>query len=118
MNGSTQQQYEYDDLYRLTKASGKLNSSKGDASYSLTMEYDNLHNITSKKLGHTVFGSYPAESNYDLDYTYRTDKPHALAEVNQKMTTTVDQTRHYTYNYDSNGNMTGYNWPEHYRLLT
>jgi RHS repeat-associated protein len=114
MNGSTQQQY--DDLYRLTKAYGELKSSKGDASYSLTMKYDDLHNITHKELGHTVFGSYPAQSNYKLEYQYSQERPHQLSQI-KELTVTAGEEKTHKYSYDSNGNMVHRQEDIHYRSL-
>jgi hypothetical protein len=108
--------YQYDDLYRLTKANGKLNSSKGYASYSLMMQYDNLHNITHKELGHTVFGSYPKQSNYELEYQYSQERPHQLSQI-KELTVTAGEEKTHKYSYDSNGNMVHRQEDIHYRSL-
>jgi RHS repeat-associated protein len=62
-----------------------------------------------------VFGEFPNESNYILNYKYRTDKPHALANINQTVTTKMNEYRDYQYSYDKNGNMAGYTWGDQYR---
>ncbi|GHV15281.1 hypothetical protein FACS1894169_06170 [Bacteroidia bacterium] len=54
MGGQMSHMYNYDGLYRLVSASGSYmgsgtGGSQKTASYTLEMQYDNLHNITGKK---------------------------------------------------------------------
>ncbi|MFV0507564.1 MAG: hypothetical protein ACK5L5_12825 [Bacteroidales bacterium] len=54
------------------------------ASYTLAMQYDNMHNIISKKQ-HIEQTDVAFEGDllagYELNYKYRTDKPHQLAHI-------------------------------------
>ena len=54
LGGGTEMTYNYDDLYRLTSASGTWNGYNVSSQiekqrYDVTMSYDELHNITEKK---------------------------------------------------------------------
>jgi len=55
VGGPSTQTFAYDDLYRLTSASGgyQHKSDKTDR-YRLTMAYDSLHNITTKDQVHEI----------------------------------------------------------------
>lgn len=49
MGGPTNMSYGYDDLYRLTSATGKFQSSPDKTrNYTLAMSYDDIHNIVAK----------------------------------------------------------------------
>ena len=88
LGGFAYQSYQYDNLYRLTRASGEYKGSNDSAGYSLAMEYDNLYNITHKRLDRSV-----ASAGYDLAYKYESAAPHQATQIgNQK------------YSYDQNGN--------------
>lgn len=84
MGGQMKHSYTYDNLYRLTSASGTYTGVDGRAAqYSLAMEYDQLHNITSKEQniqqkGVTFDGTLSA--GYKLEYTYGS-KPHQLDTI-------------------------------------
>ncbi len=90
----------------------------GDLSsdFTLVMSYDNLHNIVSKEQLHQkapgqtggTFTDIPA-TTYRLDYAYEpTNKPHAPREITDKpyTTSTGNDIKTKTYNYDANGNLT------------
>ena len=80
-NGAKTVEYEYDDLYRLTRASS-TDAVSGD--YLETHTYSALGNITNK----SDMGNYTyAETNYT--------NPHAVTDINGT-----------TYAYDNNGNLT------------
>ena len=113
-------QYEYDALYRLTRADGSTGTSTGQSAlYSLTMGYDDLYRITSKNqtLSQTnVQFAGTLSAGYSLDYHYssatgRKFQMSDVVDVNyRKASATVNESdktreRHF-YEYDKNGNIT------------
>src|SRR5690606_23695494 len=98
IGGSVLYEYGYDDLNRLTTASGVFTGRNATddgyerQQYSLMMEYDNLHNIVSKEQLHQkapgetggTLTDIPA-TTYRLDYAYEpTNKPHAPRIIEDK----------------------------------
>src|SRR5690606_18458354 len=121
IGGSVLYEYGYDDLNRLEKATALFTGRNAQDSgyeqqqYSLTMEYDNLHNIVSKEQLHQkapgqtggIFTDIPA-TTYRLDYAYEANnKPHAPRTIIDKpyANSTGNDIKTKTYNYDANGNM-------------
>ena len=112
--GQTTHSYQYDDLYRLTSASG--NYLAGNANYNLTMTYDNLWRITSKQQSlyqNGVIANGQLYSGYHLNYDYQTETPghhfqlESIYDEHYRSNTGVNgqrQTRH-RFNYDDNGNL-------------
>ena len=113
-------QYQYDALYRLTRADGSTGTSTGQSAlYSLTMGYDDLYRITSKNqtLSQTnVQFAGTLSAGYTLGYNYNTAPGRKfqmsdVADVNyRKASATVNESdktreRHF-YEYDKNGNIT------------
>jgi RHS repeat-associated protein len=101
--GPTDQTYGYDDLYRLTQASGTYDfaPNKRDR-YHLTMAYDTIHNIKSKTQQHEIVvpGGQAIEqkkTSYDWTYQYASTHPHAPTHLGER-----------TYRYDANGNQLGW----------
>ena len=103
--------YVYDDLYRLISAQGNYNN--GTANYQLSMGYDDMHRITSKRqtlsrndiqfdgtlnVGYNLAYTYSDKNKFQLesiqDYNYRTEG-----------TPTDSILNHHVYKYDANGNM-------------
>lgn len=107
--GPVTQGFQYDGLNRLTQAtglySGAFNTETGQSfssRYSLTMAYDNLHNITQKN--QSVQDQTPGQGfqpdnslTYDWTYQYQATQPHAPSSIG---------TRNFTY--DADGNQTGF----------
>ncbi|WP_369034861.1 SpvB/TcaC N-terminal domain-containing protein [Streptomyces adonidis] len=100
--GPTVQTYEYDNLYRLTKATGSYAVSKHKTdTYSLSTTYDTIHNITGKAQRHAiVFGDVDdgyehvqKATTYTNGYAYKGDSPHAPSRVGSE-----------SLSYDANGN--------------
>ena len=91
--------YQYDNLYRLTDATGTYTGSAREDAYALHMVYNNLHNIRQKTQTHT--SSFPTAmlSNYDFVYAYEGDRPHTPSKVGYR-----------TYDYDASGNLN--DWDE------
>lgn len=101
MGGASAYVYEYDDLYRLTEASGSFKSSNDEHRYSMEMEYNTVGGITRKIQLHDrkTGGSWITQkkTTYDLEYTYEAEQPHAPVHIGEK-----------AYAYDANGNQTGW----------
>ncbi|WP_224282162.1 SpvB/TcaC N-terminal domain-containing protein [Streptomyces sp. LS1784] len=121
IGGPSSQTYGYDDLNRLTSASGQYTDKNNQANkYTLTLAYDSINNTTSKSQHHEITGGVPAfpagtgtpgpiepvddpsnpadvqdRTSYTYDYTYGGGKPHAPSRVGP-----------ITHAYDANGNLT------------
>jgi len=122
--GPSHQRYEYDDLYRLTKAQGvfpaNVNVAAADASacagvptshcrvYALDLTYDTIHNIQRKNQADTRYppgnpgGVVQKKTTYDFSYAYNLSgassvRPHAPTHIGVR-----------TYTYDADGNQTGW----------
>ena len=112
--GQTTHSYQYDDLYRLTSASG--NYLAGNATYSLSMAYDNLWRITSKQQSlyqNGAIANGQLFAGYDLSYQYNNStmgKHFQLGAVydshfrSHTASHDSDNDRH-RYLYDLNGNL-------------
>ena len=76
--GPTSYNYTYDDLYRLTDATGNYKEGAGHThEYTLAMAYDTIHNITGKTQAHNRITPPPDNSvipqhktTYDWSYDY------------------------------------------------
>jgi YD repeat-containing protein len=101
--GPTAQTFGYDDLYRLTSATGRFTSSPSKVrDYTLGMGYDDIHNITAKTQLDTLSssGGKPIEqkaTSYDWAYAYGAQQPHAPTHIGS-----------HSYSYDLNGNQLGW----------
>ena len=104
---TTTQSYSYDDLDRLTEASGSYSHetwlpyyTDRINSYTSSFSYDSIGNILNKNqknVGTYTDGSTKTltDTTYDWDYKYTSTRPHA-----------VTQTGTLFYTYDASGNMT------------
>jgi RHS repeat-associated protein len=121
--GPVFQQYQYDDLYRLTQAKGVFQYNRTGATpdatacngsgtshcrvYALDLTYDSIHNITAK---HQTDTRYPPgasaiaqkKTSYNWTYAYSpsgatSTRPHAPTHIGEL-----------TYQYDANGNQLGW----------
>ncbi|MBC6448672.1 SpvB/TcaC N-terminal domain-containing protein [Actinokineospora xionganensis] len=125
IGGPSTQTFGYDELYRLTSASGEyIGGDSKPNRYTLAMGYDSIHNATSKVQTHTITGSQsqftlssydkgrplgpiepvedpsnPTEvqdaTSYTYPYTYDSGRPHAPSQVGP-----------IAHGYDANGNLT------------
>jgi RHS repeat-associated protein len=101
--GPTNQSFAYDDLYRLTSASGTFQYAPDKTNqYSLSMAYDTIDNILSKQQttdvvqpGGTVIPKM--KTSYAWTYEYGSAKPHATTHLDER-----------TFQYDANGNQLGW----------
>jgi len=104
LGGNIEQNYKYDNLYRLVNASGKYRGVKDSASYALTMQYDNLYNIVRKTMVNPM-----VRQSYEHQYTYG-GTPHQATKIGPA-----------NYTFDLNGNNLGSQiqknfWDEENRL--
>ncbi|MCI5180784.1 MAG: sugar-binding protein, partial [Candidatus Electrothrix sp. AW3_4] len=101
--GKSRQRFGYDDLYRLTSASGLLEQKPNtEHRYTLAMQYDSIHNILTKNQQHvriTPSGSSITQkkTTYDYSYAYTGSRPHAPTQIGER-----------AFSYDANGNQTGW----------
>lgn len=97
LGGNASYNYVYDALYRVTGATGSYSGNNHTASYSLNMQYDNLHNIKKKKQTHLSNDTEVFKTTYEQDYQYEGNTPHSPNKIGNKL-----------YTYDTNGNQTGW----------
>jgi RHS repeat-associated protein len=113
MGGQMTHSYSYDGLYRLVSAAGTFaGAGNKTAAYSLDMQYDNMHNIMSKKQhmqqSNIVFDG-TLKAGYDLTYNYGSPfKISSLKDENYR--TEGDEQKdkivnEHKYEYDANGNL-------------
>ena len=110
--------YTYDPLYRLASATGTYKGTDNkSASYTLSMGYDNMHRITSKKQHLTQSGvQFDGTLNvgYELAYTYGKDAGRKfqldnVRDINYRTEETPTDSTNinngHKYTYDLNGNL-------------
>jgi len=93
LGGAASHRYEYDALYRLTNAAGSWTGAEASAEYQLSMDYDNLYNITSKTQTLTFDGASGEAEQENAEYWYDGDQPHAARRIGNRL-----------LQYDANGN--------------
>ena len=116
--GRMSHSYTYDSLYRLASATGTYKGTDNkSASYTLSMGYDNMHRITSKKQHLSQTGIQfegTLYAGYDLTYTYqkgdgRKFQLDNVRDINYRTEETLtDSTtinNGHKYEYDLNGNL-------------
>jgi RHS repeat-associated protein len=104
MGGSSEYNYTYDDLYRLTNASGYYKGPNEQNRYGVAMEYNTVGSIT-RKIQTSDKSPGPGgnkwipqkKTTYDFTYTYSASQPHAATHIGRQ-----------SYIYDANGNQTGW----------
>jgi len=128
LGGGTNYAYGYDDLYRLTSASGNWRGINTQAQeerhrYTVAMSYDNMHNIMSKTQKHewttgATNNSWTAlePTSYRLNYKYEdTAHPHAPTTIVDEPNLVPSSTccnpndpgvKFQQYKYDAKGNPT------------
>ncbi|WP_344850684.1 SpvB/TcaC N-terminal domain-containing protein, partial [Kribbella ginsengisoli] len=100
IGGPSTENYTYDDLYRLTTATGTYQPAPGKTdTYNLTFSYDKISNITNKtqtRSTGTISNPQPDDNlTYNNTYTYSTPgKPHAASTIGI-----------HTLGYDAAGNL-------------
>ncbi|KXB50166.1 RHS repeat-associated core domain protein, partial [Bacteroidales bacterium KA00344] len=116
--GQMSHSYSYDPLYRLASATGTYKGTDNkSASYTLSMGYDNMHRITSKKQHLSQTGVQfdgTLNAGYELAYTYGKDAGRKfqldnVRDINYRTEETpTDSTtinNGHKYEYDANGNL-------------
>ena len=116
--GQMSHSYTYDPLYRLASATGTYKGTDNkSASYTLSMGYDNMHRITSKKQHLSQTGVQfegTLNAGYDLIYTYQKadGKKFQLDNVRdinyrteETPTDSTNINNGHKYTYDANGNL-------------
>ncbi|MEV6815219.1 SpvB/TcaC N-terminal domain-containing protein, partial [Micromonospora sp. NPDC051296] len=101
--GPSSQTFTYDDLYRLTGATGTYEYEPNKFNrYTYSQSYDSIYNVTSKQQNHEVVQPSGSpipqhKTTYSQTYEYGGPKPHAASKIGQQ-----------SYIYDANGNQTGW----------
>ncbi len=102
--GRVEQRFDYDDLYRLTSATGTWFQPPGKRNeYSYALQYNDIHNIKSKNQQHWIRNRSDSKpipqhkTSYAWSYDYGSTKPHAATHIGDR-----------TFFYDDNGNQTGW----------
>ena len=116
--GQMSHSYTYDPLYRLASATGTYKGTDNkSASYTLSMGYDNMHRITSKKQHLSQTGVQfegTLNAGYELAYTYQKadGKKFQLdnvRDINYRTEETPTESTNinngHKYTYDANGNL-------------
>ena len=116
--GQMSHSYTYDPLYRLASATGTYKGTDNKAaSYTLSMGYDNMHRITSKKQHLSQTGVQfegTLHAGYDLTYTYGKDAGKKfqldnVRDINYRTEETPTESTNinngHKYAYDLNGNL-------------
>ena len=116
--GRMSHSYTYDPLYRLASATGTYaGADNKSASYTLSMGYDNMHRITSKRQHLTQTGVQfegTLNAGYDLTYTYRKGDGRKfqldnVRDINYRTEETPTDSTNinngHKYEYDLNGNL-------------
>ena len=116
--GQMSHSYTYDPLYRLASATGTYKGTDNkSASYTLSMGYDNMHRITSKKQHLSQTGVQfdgTLNAGYELTYTYQKadGKKFQLDNVRdinyrteETPTDSTNINNGHKYTYDANGNL-------------
>jgi RHS repeat-associated protein len=118
MGGPTLQSFVYDDLYRLTQASGTFQYAPDKThAYTLSMGYDTIHNITQKHQTHAItqpsgVSTPQHKTSYNWSYAYGASgpasvRPHAPLQIGPK-TGGIGTIVGRTFAYDANGNQLGW----------
>ena len=116
--GQMSHSYTYDPLYRLSSATGTYKGTDNKAaSYTISMGYDNMHRITSKKQHLSQSGVQfdgTLNAGYDLTYTYQKGDGHKfqlgnVRDLNYRTEETPTDSatinNGHKYEYDANGNL-------------
>ena len=118
ISGQMSHSYTYDPLYRLASATGTYKGTDNKAaSYTLSMGYDNMHRITSKKQHLSQIGVQfdgTLNAGYELAYTYGKDAGRKfqldnVRDINYRTEETPTESSNinngHKYTYDANGKL-------------
>lgn len=104
LGGPTVQSYQYDSLYRLTRAEGAFS---GDlhglrtSEYLMELDFDSLHNVRKKSQSVRVNGKVENALSFDWVYHYQGPRPHAPTRVGRR-----------DFEYDADGNQIAFDGPD------
>jgi YD repeat-containing protein len=90
MGGSSEYHYEYDELYRLTDATGPFKGSEQEHRYSLHMKYNSVGGIESKSQQHEAKEvgenewALRKKTSYAMAYEYGQEQPNAPVHIGQQ----------------------------------
>jgi RHS repeat-associated protein len=104
IGGSSSSSFQYDELYRLTEADGTFTQRGREETYSLSMAYDNVHNILSKDQLRQRDGIMTTTGTYANGYTYGNSRPFSPSTIGNRR-----------FEYDANGNLTAVTDPDRNR---
>ncbi len=98
MGGPSTQTFTYDDLHRLTSATGtyKYQATK-QRDYTSSLTYDAAGRVTNKKQSDKISGKEQKDTTYDLGYQYNGAQPHAPTRAGAQTNT-----------WDADGNFTSW----------
>ncbi|MGY2873505.1 RHS repeat-associated protein [Marmoricola sp. URHA0025 HA25] len=100
MGGPSAQSFTYDDLDRLTSATGTYSdASKKTRTYSSATTFDATGRVTRKTQTDKIATKVQAPTSYDFSYQYGAPQPHAASHIGSR-----------TETWDLDGNLTG--WKE------
>jgi len=101
--GPTTQTFNYDDMYRLTSATGAFQFAPGKSNqYTMNVGYDTIRNLLSKVQTNNIVGPPgqilpQKQTTYNVAYAYQGAHPHATTHLDNR-----------TFTYDADGNETGW----------
>lgn len=96
LGGPSAQTFAYDDIHRLTSASGTFVSpTKKERDYSVALTYDEAGRVGNKNQKDRIGGKEQKETTYSLDYVYEAAQPHAPSKIGTR-----------NYKFDADGNVT------------
>ncbi|HET6214866.1 MAG TPA: sugar-binding protein, partial [Micromonosporaceae bacterium] len=101
--GPSTQTFSYDDLYRLTGATGSYEFEPNKFNrYTFSQTYDSIHDVLSKQQVHEVVQPpdnpiTQHKTTFDNTYQYGGPKPHAASHIGTR-----------SFSYDGNGNQTSF----------
>ncbi len=101
--GPSTQNFSYDDLYRLTSATGTYEYEPDKFNnYTFTQTYDSIHNVLTKQQTNDLVepggtSVNQQKTSFSQSYDYAGPKPHAASHIGAE-----------AFTYDANGNQTGF----------
>jgi RHS repeat-associated protein len=112
MGGYVNQTFTYDGLYRLSTASGTyMGDLDSREHYTLSMQYDTIHNIKRKNQRHWVESldgnAAKHGTTYDWRYGYNGAQPHAPTNIGELDPVSFNIVGR-TFSFDANGNQLGW----------
>jgi RHS repeat-associated protein len=96
LGGPSAQTFRYDDLHRLTSATGTyMSPPTKKREYSFALTYDDAGRVVNKTQKDQVNGITQKDTTYNLGYEYKGAAPHAPSKIGDR-----------NYRFDADGNVT------------